>query len=239
LRKVLRNKGKCDCYQDFSVTCRRIVKENEMKKKLITLCVMLSVILLSTSAANAIETLDPDDVAAGDISNAWWGVTLSAVGGSWGAGSAVHGVAPTHFTKGGDRVFGHTGSNQDLWWGKDELHFRADFTSCLATDVWLDFIGDDRFGNGDIGELYAYDASDNVVDSAFTSNLTYDKLQTLHVSHAAGIAYIIAFGNDDGYTMDTIGLDNMEWEAIPAPGAILLGSLGVGLVGWLRRRRTL
>ena len=209
---------------------------------------MLSVILLSTSVATAIITVDPDAFAENtDISTVFWSVTLSSVGGGWGSPSgAILAIDPSgrpmEFDPStGDLVFGTDGDNPHLFSGKDNLLFRADFNPALALaiEVSLDFIGNDVWGDGDIGELYAYDAGGTILDSAFTSVLAKDENETLTVSDGGGIAYIQAFGSSAGSTVDTLGIDHMQWEAIPAPGAILLGSLGVGLVGWLRRRRTL
>jgi len=94
-------------------------------------------------------------------------------------------------------------------------------------------------GNTDV-TLKAYASDGSLLGSASTGGANYVGAGTglspnifLSVS-APGIAYV-----EFSDTGNTYVVDDFTFQAIPAPGAILLGGIGVGLVGWLRRRRTL
>ena len=105
-----------------------------------------------------------------------------------------------------------------------------------SISLWAGDFGVDN----DQWELEAFDAvaggnSLGLVQSAVWNGNPYTQLSI----SAPGIWRFEA--RHLGPTGAGIGYDDLEFSdgAIPAPAAILLGTLGTGLVGWLRRRRTL
>lgn len=111
--------------------------------------------------------------------------------------------------------------------------FQGDFWmqfTTPATEVQFDSGYWDGLGTGVIN---VYDPAMNPLAS-LTNTVT--GVDTISISGLGPVGYIYFNSVADGAGAD---IDNLGFSPIPAPGAIVLGSIGVGLIGWLRRRRTL
>ncbi len=112
--------------------------------------------------------------------------------------------------------------------------FEIDLSAVANTAV-----GFDVYVNGvDSVTTQYFDAADNLM-LTITDGRSAGEVLFLGLVSDVPI-YKIRWTAVGGERINT-GIDNLRLGSpvVPAPGAILLGALGTGLVGWLRRRQTL
>jgi hypothetical protein len=108
-----------------------------------------------------------------------------------------------------------------------------------AGDFWIQFTTpavEVQFDSGfwdtiGTGVINVYDPYFNPI-AGLTNSTT--GVNVTNVTGWIGYIYFNSIGDPAG-----ADIDNLSFNLIPAPGAIVLGGIGVGLIGWLRRRRTL
>ena len=196
-------------------------------KKLITICILL--VLMSTGAANAAFTLTFDELPTQPVDGlSYSGITF---------GFKVDWVPST------DAVYNDIGPGT-LTYLQD-----ASLEGTTAGVLTLDFANPtDQLDFGIALNSY------NAVSTAYVVKL-YDSSYATIGTFTGGTSPLVLWSEGqftysgtsvrravigfNDQAANRFAIDNLTINPIPAPGAVLLGSFGLGLVNWLRRRRTL
>jgi len=202
-----------------------------MMKKLLMICIAsILTLLVSTPFVNAAPTLVQEDGpvdAPEGLMNSTETSTIEAD--SWITIQYI-GAAP------GMDVY--RGTNDDFGWSHT-----FDPTGKVIFDVELTIHAYDvDFDQGEQDDVYA----DGVLLGPLVGNTGENWTDTVFAIDPAMLADgqlniwldIDVAGEGWDVLIDYSQL-RTHWDVIPAPGAILLGGIGVGFVSWLRRRRTL
>jgi hypothetical protein len=199
-------------------------------KKLVAICILL--VLMSTGAANAAFTLTFNELPTQPVNGlSYMGITFGfKIGGSPSTDAVYNAIGPGTLTYLQDPTLEGTTAGiltLDFATPTDQLQFGAALNSYYAaTPGYVVRLYDPSYLL--IG-VYSGNTSPLVLWSE--GQFTYSGTP---VSRAA-----IGFNDRvaSRFALDNLTINPVS--AVPAPGAILLSSIGLGLVNWLRRRRTL
>lgn len=145
---------------------------------------------------------------------------------------------------------GYAGVNWDpewfYWsWDNDPYNPSSPSTRISSWNYggWIDFspLGTPVIFEG--AYLSGYDITEVHFEGYLDGNLVGTSSALLPSSTptflAANFGSPVDYVNVVSTSYDFFALDDVTFQQVPAPGALLLGSLGLGCVSWLRRRRTL
>jgi hypothetical protein len=199
-------------------------------KKLVTICILF--VLMSTGAANAAFTLTFDELPTQPVDGlSYMGVTFGfTVGGSSSTDAVYNGTGPGTLNYLQDMTLEGTTAGiltLDFATPTDQLQFGAALSSYYeASPGYIVRLYDPSF---QLVGTY----SENTFPLIVWSEGQFTYSGTL-VSRA-----VISFNEQaaDRFAVDNLTINPVT--AVPAPGAILLSGIGLGLVNRLRRRRTL
>ena len=198
-----------------------------MMRKLVSICILL--VLMSTGAANAAITLTFDELPTQQVDGlSYMGVTFGfKVDWVPSTDAIYNGIGPGNLTYLQDpSLEGTTAGVLTLDFANptDQLDFGVALNSYNAVSTAY------------VVKLYDSSYTPIGTFTGDTSPLVLWSEGQFTYSGTRVRRAVIGF-NDQA--ANRFAIDNLTINPIPAPGAILLGSFGLGLVNWLRRRRTL
>jgi hypothetical protein len=195
-------------------------------KSVVTILAVVGIVTTAAYGAPVyvVDLGQPDVFPAGVVLSDWGEAEPSAAHnpGVWYGGAAQDTLRMVH----GNLASGDTSNFAQVVFPIPIYQLDIRFLDGIANDSFTVMV------DGNVWGSYSHDPSQTeyFVTKSF-SNGGFPAGTTLQIwSLSAGW-----WGQDE---YGTLGVDSITASAVPAPGALLLGGIGAGLVGWLRRRAT-